>query len=59
MAIIHWLGAGLSSAPGIKRLISRGSNVWLWNRTLVKAEEIINGLEGACQAHTLDWHLLA
>lgn len=59
MAIIHWLGAGLSSGPGIKRLISRGSNVWLWNRTLAKAEEIINGAEGACQAHTLDWQALA
>ena len=59
MAIIHWLGAGLSSAPGIKRLIGNGAELWLWNRTLSKAEAVIHNLEGQCQARTLDWQQLA
>jgi len=59
MAIIHWLGAGLSSAPGIKRLIANGAELWLWNRTLSKAEAVIHNLEGQCQARTLDWQQLA
>lgn len=59
MAMIHWLGAGLSSAPGIKRLISNGQQLWLWNRTLSKAEAVIEQVQGQCQAHTLDWQKLA
>lgn len=59
MAIIHWLGAGLSSAPGIKRLIGNGAQLWLWNRTLSKAEAVIQAMDGQCQARTLDWHELA
>ena len=58
MAIIHWLGAGLSSAPGIKRLIGNGLELWLWNRTLSKAEAVIEDMEGQCQARVLDWQKL-
>jgi saccharopine dehydrogenase-like NADP-dependent oxidoreductase len=58
MAIIHWLGAGLSSAPGIKRLIGNGLELWLWNRTLSKAEAVIEHMEGRCQARVLDWQQL-
>ncbi|MCO4836938.1 MAG: saccharopine dehydrogenase NADP-binding domain-containing protein [Oceanospirillaceae bacterium] len=59
MAIIHWLGAGLSSAPGIKRLISNGAQLWLWNRTVSKACAVIETLDGQCQARELDWQQLA
>ena len=59
MAIIHWLGAGLSSAPGIKRLINNDQKLWLWNRTLSKAEALVNDLQGPCQARCLDWTDLA
>ncbi len=56
MAIIHWLGAGLSSAPGIKQFINNGQELWLWNRTRSKAQAVIEQLQGQCQAaHTLDW----
>ena len=58
MAIIHWLGAGLSSAPGIQRLIGNGLELWLWNRTLGKAEAVIEHMEGQCQARVLDWQEL-
>lgn len=37
---IHWLGAGLSSGPGIVALAQRRGNVVLWNRTVEKAEAI-------------------
>ncbi|SNZ07485.1 saccharopine dehydrogenase family protein [Cohaesibacter gelatinilyticus] len=46
MARIHWLGAGLSSVPGIRRLIQEGRTITLWNRTVAKAERAVNGLEG-------------
>ncbi|HIG36554.1 MAG TPA: saccharopine dehydrogenase [Oceanospirillaceae bacterium] len=56
--MVHWLGAGLSSAPGIERLINNGTELWLWNRTLSKAQAVIEHLEGTCQARTLDWQEL-
>ncbi|MCP5368573.1 MAG: saccharopine dehydrogenase NADP-binding domain-containing protein [Hyphomicrobiales bacterium] len=37
---IHWLGAGLSSGPGVVALAERRGNVVLWNRTLDKAQAL-------------------
>jgi saccharopine dehydrogenase (NADP+, L-glutamate forming) len=59
VAIVHWLGAGLSSAPGIQRLIANGQELWLWNRTVSKAEAVLHKLQGRCQARQLDWQQLA
>ena len=42
MQHIHWLGTGLSSIPGIRRLAKKYDNLTIWNRTLEKAEESIN-----------------
>ncbi|PPR45648.1 MAG: hypothetical protein CFH18_00262 [Alphaproteobacteria bacterium MarineAlpha5_Bin8] len=42
MKTIHWLGVGLSSIPGIRRLASKDYNLTVWNRTLSKAENSIN-----------------
>ena len=42
MTHIHWLGAGLSSIPGIRRIASSGKKITVWNRTLSKAEYSIN-----------------
>ncbi len=36
--MIHWCGTGLSSIPGLKRLIAEGRPVTVWNRTVAKAE---------------------
>lgn len=55
MAIIHWLGAGLSTPPGIKRLVELGHELWLWNRSLDKAQAILDEATGLCQARQLDW----
>ncbi|HIL71922.1 MAG TPA: saccharopine dehydrogenase [Verrucomicrobia bacterium] len=59
MPRIHWLGAGLSSGPGIHRLARCGYPLSLWNRTLSKAEEILYGTGSAAEAKTLDWQVLA
>ena len=45
MKKIHWLGAGLSSVPGIRRLVSNNNNITVWNRTLDKAMSSINHFE--------------
>lgn len=54
MSTIHWLGCGLSSAPGIRLLAQSvaqsgsasagksGTTLTLWNRTLAKAEALID-----------------
>jgi len=46
MARIHWLGSGLSTVPGIRRLIEGGHTVSVWNRTVEKAEAATVGLSG-------------
>ena len=42
MKNIHWLGSGLSSIPGIRRLASNNYNLTVWNRTLSKAKKSID-----------------
>ena len=41
---IHWCGTGLSAIPGLRRLISDGHEVTVWNRTLDKAEDAVGDL---------------
>ena len=41
---IHWVGAGLSSGPGIIRLAKAGRPLVLWNRTVERAEAIFSGI---------------
>jgi len=40
---IHWVGAGLSSGPGIVRLAMAGRSLVLWNRTIERAEAVFSG----------------
>ena len=42
MKHVHWLGAGLSSIPGIRRLAKRLENFTVWNRTIEKAKNSLN-----------------
>jgi len=46
MARIHWCGTGLSAVPGLRRLIERGHDVTVWNRTVAKAREAVGDLTG-------------
>lgn len=41
---IHWCGAGLSSGPGLRRLIGDGHPVVVWNRTLKEARALVGDI---------------
>ena len=45
MQHIHWLGTGLSSIPGIRRISQNYENVTIWNRTLEKAQQSISHVD--------------
>ena len=60
MKHIHWLGAGLSSVPGIRRLAMSDFPVTVWNRTLAKAQAAIADLgSSGSDAVIFDWTQLA
>ena len=37
---IHWFGTGLSAIPGLRRLIKKGYQIAVWNRTIEKAKKL-------------------
>ena len=41
---IHWCGTGLSSIPGLRRLIQNGYDVLVWNRTITKAKDAVGDI---------------
>jgi saccharopine dehydrogenase-like NADP-dependent oxidoreductase len=41
---IHWCGTGLSAVPGLRRLITAGHTVTVWNRTVQKARDAVGDL---------------
>ena len=43
---IHWLGAGLASVPGIRRLIASDYPLRLWETDLAKAQSATRSLKG-------------
>jgi len=51
---IHWCGTGLSSIPGLRRLLEAGHPVTVWNRTVAKAEAEIGDLTQHIRAYSLD-----
>ena len=60
MTHIHWLGAGLSSIPGIRRMASNGHKLTIWNRTLAKAKNSVNHVQSNdVSAKVLDLSQLA
>ena len=54
MARIHWMGAGLSSVPGIRRLAATGRPLTVWNRTVEKARDAVAGIDGDVETRTFD-----
>ncbi len=56
---VHWLGAGLSSGPGIRRLAQGPAKLWLWNRTVEKAGKVIEGLSAEVKLQQFDMDALA
>ena len=51
---IHWCGTGLSAIPGLRRLISAGQPVTVWNRTVEKAKEAVGDLTQDIHAFDID-----
>ncbi|MGD9916868.1 MAG: saccharopine dehydrogenase family protein [Paenirhodobacter sp.] len=51
MAQIHWCGTGLSSGPGLRRLIDAGRAVTIWTIERAQAEAILAGRH----AHVADY----
>lgn len=50
---IHWCGTGLSSIPGLRRLIAGGHPVAVWNRTVAKAAAAVGDLTSDIRAYDL------
>ena len=44
MSRIHWLGTGLSSIPGLRKLLKKGYDTFVWNRTVEKAQNMLGDL---------------
>ncbi|MFW2541116.1 saccharopine dehydrogenase family protein [Primorskyibacter sp. 2E107] len=51
---IHWCGTGLSTVPGLRRLIEAGQDVCVWNRTVPKAQEAVGDLTENIHAFSLE-----
>ncbi len=49
---LHWCGTGLSSIPGLRRLLAAQSRVAVWNRTEGRARAMVGDLTQAI--HTFD-----
>ncbi|MBU2971707.1 saccharopine dehydrogenase NADP-binding domain-containing protein [Pseudoalteromonas sp. C2R02] len=58
MSTVHWLGAGLSSLPGIRKVALSGQKLVLWNRTLEKAQQAVSSLKIDIPVKQLDWSSL-
>ena len=50
---IHWCGTGLSSGPGLRRLIAGGHDVVVWNRTVARATEAVGDIASDIRAYSL------
>ncbi len=52
--VVHWVGAGLSSVPGIRRLARGDLPLILWNRTVEKARHAVAGLGDKAEVRPFD-----
>ena len=41
---IHWCGTGLSSIPGLRKLLEQGRDIVVWNRSIDKAQKAVGDL---------------
>lgn len=59
MQTIHWLGAGLSAVPGIRRLANGDLPFVLWNRTVEKAKLAVANIDNKVDIRLFDLDSLA
>jgi len=55
---IHWLGAGLSAAPGIIELAKKTTPIIVWNRSLSKAKQALTNNDVEVDVRELNWDVL-
>ena len=51
---IHWCGTGLSALPGLRRLLEKGHDVTVWNRTPETARKAVGDLTDEVRAFDFD-----
>ncbi|EBA07619.1 saccharopine dehydrogenase family protein [Sagittula stellata] len=51
---VHWIGTGLSTVPGLRRLIDEGVPMTVWNRTVDKARTAVGDRDVEVRAFTPD-----
>ena len=51
---IHWCGTGLSAIPGLRRLIKKGYETVVWNRTIAKAKKALGDITDNIHAFDKD-----
>ncbi len=51
---IHWCGTGLSSGPGLRRLIEKGHKLAVWNRTVERARNAVGDLTKDIRPYALE-----
>lgn len=51
---VHWCGAGLSAIPGLRKLLSDGVDICVWNRTVAKAQDAVGDLTDNIKAFDID-----
>ena len=51
---IHWCGTGLSSIPGLRRLVEGGHEVVVWNRTVDKARAAVGDIATDIRAFSME-----
>ena len=54
MQNVHWVGTGLSTVPGIRRLARGSLPLVLWNRTVAKAEQAVSGIDKPVEIRAFD-----
>ena len=52
--VVHWCGTGLSAIPGLKKLITDGNKVIVWNRTVSKAISALEGVQATINEFNID-----
>ncbi len=53
MAMIHWCGTGLSSGPGLRRLIDAGRALTVWTIERPQAEALLAGRRARIAEYSL------
>lgn len=48
---IHWCGTGLSAVPGLRRLLSEGQDVVVWNQTIEAAAAVVGDIATDIRLH--------